>query len=82
MKEVKINRKADEILDLRGVPCPQNSARALMILAGMEQGKVLEIIIDKGEPLENVPSSLENENYKIIRKTRSEDDSWNLFVEA
>ena len=71
-----------EKLDLKGIPCPQNSARALLALAGMETGTLLEIIIDDGEPLENVPASLEEEGYKIIRRFQEKDGLWHLIVET
>jgi len=73
---------ADEILDLKGVPCPQNSARTLLKLAGMEEGNILEIIIDNGEPVENVPASLEDENYKIIKMIQSKDGFWHLYIKT
>ena len=72
----------DESLDLRGVPCPQNSAKALIKLAGMDTGLVLELIIDDGEPYENVPESLENEGYKLIGKKKETGSVWHLFVES
>ena len=41
----------DERLDLRGVRCPHNTGRALLALELMDEGEVLEILIDDGEPL-------------------------------
>lgn len=55
-----------EILDLRGVPCPRNSARALIRLAGMNSGELLTIIVDEGEPLRNLTSALEAESFVIV----------------
>jgi len=73
----------DGILDLKGIPCPRNSAQALIKLAGMNMGEILEIIIDDGEPIENVPESIDEEdNYKIIRKRRGEDNLWHLWVKV
>jgi TusA-related sulfurtransferase len=71
-----------EILDLKGVPCPQNSARTLLKLAGMDEGSVLMIIIDDGEPYENVPESLENEGYKILKIVQSDSGHWHLYIKA
>lgn len=74
--------KADETLDLKGVPCPQNSAKALIQLETMSSGEVLEIIIDDGEPFDNVPASIEDEDddYKIEKLERDEQGLWHLFV--
>jgi len=74
---------ANKILDLKGVPCPRNSAQALIKLAGMDAGEILEIIVDDGEPIENVPGSIEEEdNYKILKQTKGEGNTWHLWVEV
>lgn len=71
--------QTDETLDLQGVSCPQNSAKALLKLEGMKAGSVLSIIIDDGEPVQNVPLSLEEDGYKIISKTKV-DKIWKIVV--
>jgi TusA-related sulfurtransferase len=71
--------KADEQLDLSGIPCPQNSARALLRLEGMDQGKTLEIILDDGEPYRNVPPSLVQEGHTIVT-IEKKDLQWHLLV--
>jgi TusA-related sulfurtransferase len=74
---------SDEILDLKGVPCPRNSARALLKLRGMDKGEILEIIVDDGEPAENVPASIdEEEDYEIIKKLKGDDNTWHLWVKV
>jgi TusA-related sulfurtransferase len=70
-----------EQLDLRGVPCPANSARILVTLATMDSGQVLEAWIDSGEPIENVPPAIEAANYKVLEKTPIE-NFWSLKIEA
>jgi sulfite reductase (ferredoxin) len=67
-------------LDLTGVACPQNAARALIKLAGMNPGQVLEIVIDDGEPYVNVPRSLQDEGHRIVHTARS-GNTWLLRIE-
>lgn len=76
------NVNANEILNLKGVPCPQNSARALLKLASMDVGEILEIIVDDGEPIENVPPSLEEDGHKIIKRRKTDDGLWHLLVKV
>ncbi len=71
--------KPDEILDLVGVACPQNSARALLKLEGMEPGLILKIIVDDGEPMENILEGVKDEGHKMI-DIRRIDDVWILLV--
>lgn len=61
---------APEKLDLSGVPCPANSARALLRLEALPPGAELEILVDDGEPALNVPSSLRAEGHEVLAKLR------------
>lgn len=54
-----------QLLDLRGTPCPINFIRSKLQLEKMSQGEVLEIHLDGGEPIEQVPNSLSMEGYSI-----------------
>ena len=61
--------KVEEIvdsLDLKGVACPFNYVQAKIRLEQMEIGQLLEITIDDGEPIENVPKSLTNDGHEIM----------------
>ncbi|MBM4390943.1 MAG: sulfurtransferase TusA family protein [Deltaproteobacteria bacterium] len=71
---------ADEILDLTGVPCPRNSARALLRLEMMDGGQILRVTVDDGEPIENVPGSLEAEGHTIAEREQLADSRWVLSV--
>ncbi len=52
-------------LDLRGTPCPINFVRTKLRLEKMAPGAVLEVWLDPGEPIEQVPDSLKMEGYAI-----------------
>jgi TusA-related sulfurtransferase len=54
-----------ERLDLRGLPCPQNAARALLTLAMMDPGERLDLLLDAGEPAANVPAALALEGHTV-----------------
>lgn len=53
------------VLDLRGTPCPINFIRSKLQLEKMSSGELLEICLDGGEPIEQVPNSLSMEGYNI-----------------
>ena len=60
--------KVEEIvdsMDLKGVACPFNYVQAKIRLETMDVGQLLEITIDDGEPIENVPKSLTNDGHEI-----------------
>jgi TusA-related sulfurtransferase len=56
---------ADSHLDLRGTPCPINFVRTKLRLEQMAPGQLLEVWLDPGEPIEQVPDSLRMEGYLI-----------------
>jgi TusA-related sulfurtransferase len=51
------------LLDLRGTPCPINFVRTKLKLAQLSAGEILEVWLDGGEPIEQVPHSLAMEGY-------------------
>ncbi|OGX25732.1 MAG: preprotein translocase subunit TatB [Omnitrophica WOR_2 bacterium RIFCSPHIGHO2_02_FULL_45_21] len=59
-------------LDLRGVVCPINFVKTKLKLEEMDTGQVLEVIIDAGEPIANVPRSIKEEGHKIIKVDKVE----------
>jgi tRNA 2-thiouridine synthesizing protein A len=73
MSEIKI----DEKLDLRGVTCPLNFVKTKLKLEEMQTGQVLEIILDDGEPIRNVPRSVKEEGHQITKVVRL--DKENVF---
>ncbi|MDV3350536.1 sulfurtransferase TusA family protein [Leptolyngbyaceae cyanobacterium CCMR0082] len=57
--------RPDETLDLRGTPCPLNFVRTKLKLQRMPLGELLEVWLDAGEPVEQVPDSLRSEGFLI-----------------
>lgn len=55
----------DAQIDLRGTPCPLNFVRTKLRLQQMEPGQLLEVWLDSGEPIEQVPDSLIMEGHAI-----------------
>ena len=72
--------KADKSLDLRNVFCPINFVKTKLQLEMMEKGQVLEIIIDDGEPIQNVPKSIKEEGHKIV-EVKKEGGHFRLKIE-
>jgi tRNA 2-thiouridine synthesizing protein A len=75
MSEININER----LDLRGVICPYNFVKTKLKLEEMEVGQILEIIIDNGEPMKNVPRSIKEEGHEILKVERL-DKTFKLLI--
>ncbi len=73
------NNIADETIDLRGVLCPINFVKTKLKLEMMEDGQILEIALDDGEPMRNVPRSVKEEGHQVVRVEKI-DDGYKIFV--
>jgi sulfite reductase (ferredoxin) len=65
--------------DLRGVVCPMNFVQTKLHLAGMQSGEVLEIWLDDGHPINNVPASVQNEGHTVLQQTPV-DNYWKVLI--
>ncbi|MFO7606389.1 MAG: sulfurtransferase TusA family protein [Desulfurivibrionaceae bacterium] len=75
------NRKTDAVKDCRGVGCPMNLVYTKVELAKLGSGQVLEIFLDDGAPVNNVPGSAEKEGHRVIEKRQLEDGVWSVLIE-
>lgn len=66
--------------DLRGVLCPMNFVKTKLELATMQSGEVLEIWLDDGKPIENVPGSVKLEGHEILSQTQHTDGYWQVLI--
>lgn len=61
------NKTQITIYDLRGTPCPINYVKAKLKLEELNIGDILEIYLDEGPPIQNVPKSLENDGQEVLQ---------------
>ena len=69
------------LLDLSGVACPMNFVKTKIKLTMMPVGSLLDVILDDGAPIENVPLSLEEQGQKVLSKEQISDTQWKIRVE-
>jgi sulfite reductase (ferredoxin) len=69
----------DLVKDFRGVACPMNFVKTKMALAGLKSGQVLEISLDDGAPIDNVPRSVEQEGHQIVEQ-KKQGDHWVVII--
>ena len=53
-------------IDLRGVACPLNFVKAKLELEKIAVGQILEVLLDKGEPVRNAPASFAEQGQEVM----------------
>jgi len=69
------------LLDLTGVACPMNFVKTKLKLETLPAGAHLSVILDDGEPITNVPRSLEEQGQKVLEQEKISDGQWKILVE-
>lgn len=66
--------------DFRGIACPINFVKTKLVLETMEPGEQLRILLDDGEPINNVPLSVKAEGHTVLDPVMI-DDYWEVVIE-
>ena len=61
-KEIIINERINITKDI----CPMTFVKTKLKLESMNSGEILEVTLREGEPLKNVPKSVNEEGHNII----------------
>lgn len=72
--------QADEFLDITDVVCPITFVKVKVALEELDDGQILQVRLNEGEPIQNVPRSLKDEGHKILSVNDLGDGTFNLLV--
>jgi TusA-related sulfurtransferase len=70
----------DENVDITDVVCPVTFVKAKVALEELDDGQILAICMNDGEPVQNVPRSIKEEGHQILKLNKNEDDTYALIV--
>ncbi len=73
--------KADEKIDITNLVCPNTFVKTKVVLDELDEGQILEVRLNGGEPVQNVPRSLKEERHKVLSLNENDDGTFTLFVE-
>lgn len=68
-------------VDITDVNCPITFVKAKVALEELDDGDILEIRLNDGEPVQNVPRSLKEEGHKVLELTQNDDGTYRLIVQ-
>ena len=72
--------KIDETIDISDVVCPITFVKAKVALEELEDGQIISIRMNDGEPVQNVPRSIKEEGHQILKLIDNQDNTYSLIV--
>ena len=72
--------KVDEIIDITDVTCPITFVKTKVALEEMDEGQILQVHLNDGEPVQNVPRSIREEGHEVIELRENGDGTYELFI--
>lgn len=70
----------DDTVDITDKVCPLTFVKAKVALEELEDGEVIAIRMNDGEPVQNVPRSVKEEGHQILKLVNNEDGTYSLIV--
>ena len=72
--------KIDDTVDITDVVCPTTFVKVKIALEELEEGEILSVKMNDGEPVQNVPRSIKEEGHQILKLIDNEDGTYSLIV--
>ena len=70
-----------DTVDITDVVCPVTFVKAKVALEELEEGEILSIHMNDGEPVQNVPRSIKEEGPRVLKLIHNEDGTYDLIVQ-
>lgn len=70
----------DGVVDITDVVCPITFVKAKVALEELDDGQVLSIRLNDGEPVQNVPRSIKEEGHQVLKLLKNDDGTYQLLV--
>ena len=70
----------DDTVDVTDVKCPTTFVKAKVALEELDDGQILAVRLNDGEPVQNVPRSLKEEGHEILKLNDNQDGTFTLIV--
>lgn len=75
-----VNYEITDRVDITDVVCPVTFVKAKVALEELDDGEILAVHMNDGEPVQNVPRSIKEEGHKVLKLLDNEDGTYDLIV--
>ena len=69
-----------DTVDITDVTCPITFVKTKVALEELDDGDILQVHINDGEPIQNVPRSVKEEGHEVLRIDDNGDGTFELFI--
>lgn len=69
-----------ERVDITDVVCPVTFVKAKVALEELDDGEILVVHMNDGEPVQNVPRSIKEDGHQILKLIDNGDSTYDLVV--
>lgn len=70
----------DAEVDITDKVCPLTFVKAKVAIDELDDGEVIAIRMNDGEPVQNVPRSIKEEGHQILKLDENDDGTYTLYV--
>lgn len=67
-------------IDITDVNCPITFVKTKIALEELDDGDILSVRLNDGEPVQNVPRSVKEEGHEVLSLTENGDGTFQLIV--
>ena len=67
-------------VDITDVVCPVTFVKTKVALEELEDGQILQVHLNDGEPVQNVPRSVKDEGHQVLKLIDNEDGTYELYI--
>ena len=76
----ELDFSVDEKGDVTDVVCPVTFVKTKVALEELDEGQILQVHLNGGEPVQNVPRSVEDEGHEVLRLDDNGDGTFELYI--
>lgn len=70
-----------DLVDITDKVCPLTFVKAKVAIEELDDGDILAVRMNDGEPVQNVPRSFKEDGHKILKLVDNEDETYTLYVQ-
>ena len=70
----------DDTVDITDVNCPVTFVKTKVALEELDDGQILQVHLNDGEPVQNVPRSVKEEGHEVLKLVDNEDGTFEIYI--